>query len=91
MLVIAFQDESHANIGWSEDVSIAELAALTADTVGFKGRLRYATDKPDGMPRKLLDVAMLHGIGWQPTIALRHGLADAYRWFIENAAAKFAA
>jgi GDP-L-fucose synthase len=90
-LMERYSDESHVNIGWGEDVSIAELAALTADTVGFKGRLRYATDKPDGMPRKLLDVAMLNGIGWQPRIALRDGLADAYRWFVENAAAKFAA
>ncbi|HWE72082.1 MAG TPA: GDP-L-fucose synthase [Stellaceae bacterium] len=90
-LMERYSDESHVNIGWGDDVSIADLATLTADTVGFKGRLRYATDKPDGMPRKLLDVSMLKGIGWQPTIALRDGLADAYRWFVENAAAKFAA
>jgi GDP-L-fucose synthase len=90
-LMERYSDESHVNIGWGEDVSIAELATLTAATVGFKGRLRYATDKPDGMPRKLLDVSMLSTIGWQPKIALRDGLADAYRWFVENAAAKFAA
>jgi GDP-L-fucose synthase len=89
-LMERYSDESHVNIGWGEDVSIAELAALIADIVGFKGRLRYATDKPDGMPRKLLDVSMLDGIGWRPTIGLRDGLADAYRWFVENAAKPFA-
>jgi GDP-L-fucose synthase len=89
-LMERYSNESHVNIGWGEDVSIAELAALTADIVGFKGRLRYATDKPDGMPRKLLDVSMLEGIGWQPKIGLRDGLADAYRWFVENAAEQFA-
>jgi GDP-L-fucose synthase len=89
-LMERYSDESHVNIGWGEDVSIAELAALIADIVGFKGRLRYATDKPDGMPRKLLDVSMLDGIGWRPKIGLRDGLADAYRWFVENAAKQFA-
>ncbi len=89
-LMERYSDESHVNIGWGEDVSIAELAALIADIVGFKGRLRYATDKPDGMPRKLLDVSMLDGIGWRPKIGLREGLADAYRWFVENAAKQFA-
>ena len=89
-LMERYSDESHVNIGWGEDVSIAELASLIAETVGFKGRLRYATEKPDGMPRKLLDVSMLDGIGWRPTIGLREGLADAYRWFVENAAEQFA-
>ena len=89
-LMERYSDESHVNIGWGKDVSIAELAALIADIVGFKGRLRYATDKPDGMPRKLLDVSMLDGIGWRPKIGLRDGLADAYRWFVENAAKQFA-
>ncbi|HKT20581.1 MAG TPA: GDP-L-fucose synthase [Stellaceae bacterium] len=85
-LMERYSDESHVNIGWGEDVSIAELAALVAEVVGFKGRLRYATDKPDGMPRKLLDTSLMRGFGWQPKIRLREGLADAYRWFVENAA-----
>lgn len=83
-----YSDESHVNIGWGEDISIAELAALITETVGFNGRLRYATDKPDGMPRKLLDTSLMRGLGWSPRIRLREGLADAYRWFVENAAAK---
>ena len=85
-----YSDESHVNIGWGDDVSIAELAALIAEIVGFKGRLRYATEKPDGMPRKLLDVSLLDSIGWRPKIGLREGLADAYRWFVANAAEQFA-
>jgi GDP-L-fucose synthase len=89
-LMERYSDESHVNVGWGEDVSIAELATMIAETVGFKGRLRYATEKPDGMPRKLLDVSMLDGMGWRPKIGLREGLADAYRWFVENAAEQFA-
>jgi GDP-L-fucose synthase len=89
-LMERYSDESHVNIGWGEDVSIAELATLIAEIVGFKGRLHYATDKPDGMPRKLLDVSLLDGIGWRPKIGLREGLADAYRWFVANAAEQFA-
>src|SRR6185312_3749122 len=79
-LMERYSDESHVNIGWGEDVSIAELATLVCEVVGFKGRLRYATDKPDGMPRKLLDTSLMSGFGWKPKIKLRDGLADACRW-----------
>ena len=82
-----YSDEEHVNIGWGEDVAIADLASLIADVVGFKGTFRYAVDKPDGAPRKLLDVTKLRTLGWQPRIPLREGLADAYRWFVENRAA----
>lgn len=88
-LIEHYSDESHVNIGWGEDVTIAELATLIAEVVGFKGKLRYATEKPDGMPRKLLDVTRLEQMGWRPTIKLREGLADAYRWFVDNAANRF--
>jgi GDP-L-fucose synthase len=81
-----YSDEEHVNIGWGEDVASAELASLIADVVGFKGTFRYAVDKPDGAPRKLLDVTKLRTLGWQPRIRLREGLADAYRWFVENRA-----
>jgi GDP-L-fucose synthase len=90
-LMERYSGESHVNIGWGEDMSIAELAALIAEVVGFKGKLRYATDKPDGMPRKLLDVGMLDAMGWRPKISLREGLADAYRWFVANAVDKVVA
>jgi GDP-L-fucose synthase len=85
-LMERYSDESHVNIGWGEDVSIAELASLISEVVGFTGKLRYATDKPDGMPRKLLDVGLMDRLGWRPRIRLREGLANAYRWFVENAA-----
>jgi GDP-L-fucose synthase len=81
-----YSGEQQVNVGWGKDVSIAELAALIAEVVGFKGAFRYAADKPDGSPRKLLDVSRLSAMGWQPQISLRAGLADAYRWYAENAA-----
>jgi GDP-L-fucose synthase len=81
-----YSGEQQVNIGWGEDVSIAELATLIAEVVGFKGVFRYASDKPDGAPRKLLDVSRLSAMGWKPQIPLRAGLANAYRWYVENAA-----
>jgi GDP-L-fucose synthase len=86
-LMERYSDESHVNIGWGEDQTIADLATLIADIVGFKGKFIYAADKPDGMPRKLLDVGLMNQLGWRPRIQLREGLADAYRWFVENAKA----
>jgi GDP-L-fucose synthase len=81
-----YSGEQQVNIGWGEDVSIAELATLIAGVVGFEGKFRYDSDKPDGSPRKLLDVSRLSAMGWRPQIPLRAGLADAYRWYVENAA-----
>ena len=83
-----YSDEEHVNVGCGEDVSIAELAQLIAETVGFKGRLQYATDKPDGSPRKLLDVAKLTALGWRSRVTLRAGLADTYRSFLKDPAAR---
>ncbi len=85
-LIEHYSDESHVNIGWGEDVTIAELATLIAKVVGFNGKLRYATEKPDGSPRKLLDVGLMNRLGWRPKIELREGLADACRWFVEQTA-----
>jgi GDP-L-fucose synthase len=79
-----YSDEPHVNVGWGKDVSIAELAALVAKVVGFTGSFRYNTDKPDGVPRKLLDVSRLTAMGWRPQIGLRDGLADVYQWYLEN-------
>jgi len=81
-LIERYSDESHVNVGWGEDITVAELATLVADVVGFKGRLRYASDKPDGAPRKLLDVGFMTSLGWQPKITLREGLIDAYRSYV---------
>jgi GDP-L-fucose synthase len=72
------------NIGCGEDVSIRELAELICDVVGFKGKLAWDPTKPDGTPRKLLDVSKVHELGWRHTIALRDGIARTYEWFLKN-------
>jgi GDP-L-fucose synthase len=69
------------NIGAGEDLTIAELAGLIGETVGFAGRIEYDTTKPDGTPRKLLDSARINNLGWRPTIDLRSGLLAAYEDF----------
>jgi GDP-L-fucose synthase len=81
-----YSGESPINIGCGEDVSIRELAELIAAAVGYRGGFRYDSTRPDGAPRKLLDATKLSAMGWHPRIALGDGLADAYRWFVENAA-----
>jgi len=72
------------NVGCGEDVSIRELAELICDIVGFKGELAWDTTKPDGTPRKLLDVSKVHELGWRHTIPLRDGIARTYEWFLKN-------
>lgn len=74
------------NVGVGEDISIRELAELVADIVGFQGEIVYDRSKPDGTPRKLLDVTRLFALGWRPKIPLREGLVATYRWFLENRA-----
>jgi GDP-L-fucose synthase len=74
------------NVGCGEDISIRELAELICDVVGFQGDLTWDTAKPDGTPRKLLDVSKLHHLGWRHTIGLREGIARTYEWFLQNAA-----
>jgi GDP-L-fucose synthase len=78
------ESEQLVNVGWGEDVTIRELATTIAETVGFKGTLAFDTSKPDGTPRKLLDVARLKALGWTPKIGLKEGIASTYRWFLEN-------
>jgi len=72
------------NIGCGEDISIRELAELICDVVGFKGDLAWDNTKPDGTPRKLLDVSKIHALGWRHRIGLRNGIARTYEWFLEN-------
>ncbi|MDA7964020.1 GDP-L-fucose synthase [Ruegeria sp.] len=73
---------SHINIGCGEDISIADLAALVAETTGFTGRITQDTSKPDGTMRKLMDVSRLRDMGWQARIGLRDGLRETYEWFL---------
>ncbi|MBU3665402.1 MAG: GDP-L-fucose synthase [Chthoniobacterales bacterium] len=72
------------NVGCGEDVTIRELAETICDVLGFDGTLEFDTSKPDGTPRKLLDIGKIKSLGWSPKIPLHEGIADAYRWFLEN-------
>jgi GDP-L-fucose synthase len=85
-LMSTYESELLINVGWGEDISIAELASLVADAVGFKGSICYDSTKPDGTPRKLLNTSRLKGLGWKPAIALKDGIASTYGWFLENQA-----
>jgi len=73
---------SHVNIGTGEDLSIRDLATMIRDIVGYQGRISFDTSKPDGTPRKLMDVGRLHSLGWRAKIGLREGLALAYADFL---------
>ncbi|WP_089258857.1 GDP-L-fucose synthase [Cereibacter sphaeroides] len=75
---------SHVNLGTGEDISIADLARLIADVTGFQGRIVFDTSKPDGAPRKLMDVGRLTLMGWRAEITLQEGITETYRWFIKH-------
>ena len=79
-----YDEPDLVNIGCGEDVTIRELAETVCDVLGFDGKLEFDTSKPDGTPRKLLDISKIKSLGWSPRISLREGIADAYRWFREN-------
>jgi GDP-L-fucose synthase len=72
------------NVGCGEDISIRELAELICEIVGFKGELAWDTTKPDGTPRKLLDVSKIHALGWRHRIGFRDGITRTYEWFLEH-------
>jgi GDP-L-fucose synthase len=75
------------NVGTGEDQSIREIAELVAKVVGYEGEIAWDTSKPDGTPRKLLDVSRLKALGWSPTISLEDGLRDTVAWFHEHRSA----
>lgn len=75
---------SHINVGTGEDCTIRELSDVIARVVGYKGEIVFDTSKPDGTPRKLLDVSRLRMLGWYHEISLEQGLSSTYRWFLEN-------
>ena len=75
---------SHINVGTGVDCTIRELAQTIAQVVGYKGRVVFDASKPDGTPRKLLDVTRLHQLGWYHEISLEAGLASTWQWFLEN-------
>ncbi|HJW39462.1 MAG TPA: GDP-L-fucose synthase [Candidatus Udaeobacter sp.] len=84
LLLVKYDSPEIINVGCGEDISIRELAELICDVVGFDGELAWDATKPDGTPRKLLDVTKLHALGWKPAIALRDGIARTYEWFRAN-------
>lgn len=75
---------SHLNVGSGEEFSILDLAHAVARTVGFKGEIAFDPSKPDGAPRKLLDVTKINSMGWCSSISLADGLTDTYRWFLDH-------
>ncbi|MEZ5228702.1 MAG: GDP-L-fucose synthase [Acidimicrobiales bacterium] len=79
-----YSDELHLNVGTGEDLSIADLAGLIREIVHPGAELVFDTSKPDGMPRKVLDVTRLHDTGWKHTIELWEGLESSYQWFLEH-------
>jgi GDP-L-fucose synthase len=76
--------ESHINVGSGNDVSIGELAATVAEVVEYKGKIIFDASKPDGSPRKLMNVDLLKSLGWTKQIDLLAGIDQTYRWFIDN-------
>ena len=79
-----YDDPTTINVGTGTDVTIRELAELVARTVGYEGAIVQDTSKPDGTPRKLLDVSRLTDLGWRATIDLEDGIGETYRWFVEH-------
>jgi GDP-L-fucose synthase len=79
-----YSDELHVNVGIGEDIEIGELAKLVKDIVGYEGNIVNDLDKPDGTPRKLLDVSKLRGLGWNYKVGLDEGIRKAYEWYCEN-------
>ena len=75
---------SHINVGAGTDVSILQLAQLVAKITGYSGRIVTDATKPDGAPRKLMDVTRLKSMGWQAKIALEDGVSETYSWFLQN-------
>ncbi|WP_426166844.1 GDP-L-fucose synthase family protein [Sandarakinorhabdus sp. DWP1-3-1] len=86
-----YSSPEHINVGTGQEVTIAEVARIICDTVGFTGELVFDRSRPDGTPRKLMDSSRLLAMGWRPQIGLREGLADAWRDFSENPTTRLSA
>jgi GDP-L-fucose synthase len=79
-----YDEEEIINVGVGNDVTIAELAELVKEAVGYPGQIIYDTTKPDGTPRKLMDSSRLHALGWTPKIPLSEGTKSTYAWYLEQ-------
>jgi GDP-L-fucose synthase len=84
LLMRDYEQPQILNIGVGEDLTIRELAELVKDIVGFRGQLRFDPTKPDGTPRKLLDISRIRALGWRPRMALRDGIANTYAWYVNH-------
>lgn len=82
LLAETYSDSGIVNVGTGVDVSIAELAEVISEVVGFRGRISYDTTKPDGTPRKLLNIGKIRDLGWSPTIELQEGIKQTYDWYL---------
>jgi GDP-L-fucose synthase len=83
-LMDCYSDAETINVGVGDDVTIRELVTLICDVVGFRGKLDFDTSKPDGTPRKMLDVGRLQSLGWRRKVTLRDGLAETYAWYLTH-------
>ena len=83
-LMRGYSGENFVNIGVGEDIGILELARMVAEATGFRGRIKTDPSKPDGTPRKLLDITRLRSLGWQASIPLLEGIETTYRWFLAH-------
>lgn len=75
---------SQLNVGTGQDLKIADLASMISEVVGFKGRIEYDSTKPDGTPRKLMDVSRINSLGWKYKTELKDGIVQTYKWYLEN-------
>jgi GDP-L-fucose synthase len=85
-LMLHYSEESHINVGTGEDIRIRDLADLVKEVVGFEGNIVHDVSKPDGTPRKLLDVSKLHSMGFHHKTNLREGISRVYAWYLESGA-----
>jgi GDP-L-fucose synthase len=85
-LMERYEGEGIVNIGVGMDISIAELARLVGEVIGYKGEIVYDPSKPDGTPRKLVDTSKINGLGWRAGITLEEGIKSTYQWFLDNEA-----
>jgi GDP-L-fucose synthase len=83
-----YSGEQHLNVGTGIETTIADLAQLIARAAGWDGRFEYDRTKPDGMPRKVMDVARVRALGWAARTSLEEGFRKAYDWYVRNAAAR---
>jgi len=83
-LMETYDEPEIVNVGTGTDVTIRELAELLKEVVGYTGELVFDTAKPDGTPRKILDVSKLHSLGWRAGTEPRKGISDTYRWYLEQ-------